>query len=145
MKQHRSFKKDIDLLSEAYGRISGIHMSDLAQQAAGHLAAEDGEDHDKTGHDSDHEILKKAEEAHTAGRGLLNKAHDELETHGSLSPETRDDLARDVDAKWAQDDDPHAKDHEDNEWSQEDSYEKRMDREAEEATGGTFKPGAPAH
>jgi hypothetical protein len=115
MKQHRSFKKDIDLLSEAYGRIGGIHMSNLAQQAAGHLAAEDGEDHDKTGHDSDHEILKKAEEAHTAGRGLLSKAHDELETHGSLSPETRDAVSRDVNAKWAQDDDPHAKDHNEDE------------------------------
>lgn len=115
----------MDLLSEAYGRIGGIHMSDLAQQAAGHLAAEDGEDHDKTGHDSDHEILTKAEDAHTAGRELLTKAHDELETHGSLSDETRDDLARDVYAKWAQDDDPHAKDHhEDQETGHEETKEK---------------------
>ena len=45
-KQHNSFKKDIDLLSEAYGSMmGGAHMSmgGLAQQAADHMTAEEGE------------------------------------------------------------------------------------------------------
>ena len=44
-KQHRSFKKDMDLLSEAYGAMmGGAHMSmgGLAQQAADHMSDEDG-------------------------------------------------------------------------------------------------------
>tara|TARA_R110001583_G_scaffold34149_3_gene114920 strand:- start:226 stop:720 length:495 start_codon:yes stop_codon:yes gene_type:complete len=116
MGQHRSFSKDIDLLAEAYSAVGGTHFMHgvgVADQAAEHMAAEDGEEHDKTGHDSDHEILRKAEDAHTAGRELLTKGHDELEEHDSLSDETRTALARDVYAKWAQDDDPHAKDHHD--------------------------------
>ena len=40
-KQHRGFKKDIDLLSEAYGVgvLGGAHMTGmgLAQQAADHM------------------------------------------------------------------------------------------------------------
>jgi len=49
-KQHNSFKKDMDLISEAYGSmLGGAHMSmgGLAQQAADHMRDEDGED--KTG------------------------------------------------------------------------------------------------
>ena len=46
-KQHNSFKKDMDLLGEAYGAmLGGAHSIQgtgiAAQQAAGHLAAEDG-------------------------------------------------------------------------------------------------------
>ena len=94
MKQHRSFKKDMDLLSEAYGRIGGIHMSDLAQQAAGHLAAEDGED--KTGQLSDKEIVAKAEKMGTAGREEIDAAKKRLDAGESLTPEQRTALARDV-------------------------------------------------
>mgnify|MGYP003627771273 FL=1 len=57
-KQHNSFKKDMDLLSEAYGSILGgahVSMGGLAQQAASHMASEDGED--KTGHLSDRDLL----------------------------------------------------------------------------------------
>ena len=94
MKQHRSFKKDMDLLSEAYGRIGGIHMSDLAQQAAGHLAAEDGED--KTGQLSDKEIVARAEKMGTAGREEIDAAKKRLDAGESLTPEQRTALARDV-------------------------------------------------
>lgn len=103
MKQHRSFKKDMDLLSEAYGRIGGIHMSDLAQQAAGHLAAEDGEHHDKTGHDSDREIVAKAKEMGTASSWLIDAAEKHLDAGGSLTPRERDDFARDVEGHAEQD------------------------------------------
>ena len=64
-KQHRGFKKDIDLLSEAYGVgvLGGAHMTGmgLAQQAADHMREEDGEDnehHNKTGDMSDAELKK---------------------------------------------------------------------------------------
>ena len=130
MKQHRSFKKDIDLLSEAYGRIGGIHMSDLAQQAAGHLAAEDGEDHDKTGHLSDPELLAKVKDEGTAGKALLDAAKARIDSGDSLTDNERDALARDA--------------YEGEEWDQEDDYEKRMDTEAE-AADPEFKPGSPAH
>ena len=142
-KQHRSFKKDMDLLSEAYGAMmGGAHMSmgGLAQQAADHMRDEDGED--KTGHLSDHDLLKKVEGMGTAGDCLLDAAKKRLDDGESLTDHERDALARDA---YGDAEKEIAHDHEDNEWSQEDSYEKRMDREAEAATGGTFKPGGPAH
>ena len=47
-KQHRSFKKDMNLLSEAYGAmLGGAHAfqgGGIAQQAADHMREEDGED-----------------------------------------------------------------------------------------------------
>ena len=98
MKQHRSFKKDMDLLSEAYGRIGGIHMSDLATQAAGHLAAEDGEDHDKTGHLNDRALLDKVKRMGTAGDRLIDAAEERLkeDPEKGLTPPERDALARDA-------------------------------------------------
>ena len=143
MGQHNSFKKDIDLLSEAYGSIGAAHtFQDFgsAQQAASHMRDEDGED--KTGHLSDHELLDKVEKMGTAGDRLIDAAKKRLDDGESLTDHERDALARDAYGDAEKD---IAKDHEDNEWSQEDSYEKRMDREAEAATGGTFKPGGPAH
>ena len=143
MGQHNSFKKDIDLLSEAYGSIGAAHTFQdfgTAQQAATHMRDEDGED--KTGHLSDHELLDKVEKMGTAGDRLLDAAKKRLDDGESLTDHERDALARDAYGDAEKD---IAKDHEDNEWSQEDSYEKRMDSEAEAATGGTFKPGSPAH
>ena len=134
MKQHRSFKKDMDLLSEAYGRIGGIHMSDLAQQAAGHLAAEDGEDHDKTGHDSDREIVAKAKEMGTASSWLIDAAEKHLDAGGSLTPRERDDFARDVEGHAEQD---IARDHHED---QETGYEAHMNElGAEHGYTGTGK------
>lgn len=132
MKQHRSFKKDMDLLSEAYGRIGGIHMSDLATQAAGHLAAEDGEDHDKTGHDSDREIVAKAKEMGTASSWLIDAAEKHLDAGGSLTPRERDDFARDVEGHAEQD---IARDH------HEDEQENEND-ELNITQGGGTSPGA---
>jgi len=134
MKQHRSFKKDMDLLSEAYGRIGGIHMSDLAQQAAGHLASEDGEDHDKTGHDSDREIVAKAKEMGTASSWLIDAAEKHLDAGGSLTPRERDDFARDVEGHAEQD---IARDHHED---QETGYEAHMNElGAEHGYTGTGK------
>ena len=117
-KQHRSFKKDMNLLSEAYGAmLGGAHAfqgGGIAQQAADHMREEDGEDnehHNKTGDMSDAELLKKC-----------------CEPDGSLKPAARDALAK-------------LYGHEDNE----DAYEKRMDAEAEAATHGEFKPGDDAN
>ena len=82
-KQHRSFKKDIDLLNEAYGAIGAAHTFQnfgTAQQAADHMSEEDGEDnehHNKTGDMSDAELLKKC-----------------CEPDGSLKPAARDALAK---------------------------------------------------
>ena len=96
MGQHNSFKKDIDLIAEAYGSLMGgahMTMGGLAQQAADHMSDEDGED--KTGHDSDKQLLDAVEKKHTAGKALLDKAREELNQNGSLSAHTRDSLARD--------------------------------------------------
>ena len=96
-KQHRSFKKDIDLLSEAYGSVMGgahMTMGGLAQQAADHMSDEDGED--KTGHLSDHDLLKKVEGMGTAGDCLIDAAKKRLDDGESLTPHERDALARDA-------------------------------------------------
>ena len=68
MGQHKSFSKDIDLLAEAYGAmLGGAHVVQgvgvAAQQAADHMTAEEGEEHDKTGHDSDRGLLAAVEKA----------------------------------------------------------------------------------
>ena len=135
-KQHNSFKKDLDLLAEAYGAIGQQHsFQDFgnAGQAADHMAAEDGED--KTGHDSDRKLLDTVEKKHTAGKALIDKAHSELQ-HGSLSAHTRDSLARDDYGYGGEDEEGKI-------WSQEDSYEQNLDKDAE-AEGG-YKPGHPAN
>ena len=96
-KQHRSFKKDIDLLSEAYGSIGAAHTFQdfgTAQQAANHMSEEEGED--KTGHLSDHDLLKKVEGMGTAGDCLLDAAKKRLDDGESLTDHERDALARDA-------------------------------------------------
>jgi len=96
-KQHRSFKKDIDLLSEAYGSIGAAHTFQdfgTAQQAANHMSEEEGED--KTGHLSDHDLLKKVEGMGTAGDCLIDAAKKRLDDGESLTPHERDALARDA-------------------------------------------------
>ena len=96
-KQHRSFKKDIDLLSEAYGSIGAAHtFQDMgtAQQAASHMRDEDGED--KTGHLSDADLLKKVEGKGTAGDCLIDAAKKRLDDGESLTDHERDALARDA-------------------------------------------------
>ena len=96
-KQHNSFKKDMDLLSEAYGSMLGgahVGMGGLAQQAAGHMRDEDGED--KTGHLSDHDLLKKVEGMGTAGDCLIDAAKKRLDDGESLTAHERDALARDA-------------------------------------------------
>ena len=132
MGQHNSFKKDIDMLSEAYhkmygkgevveegvlGGIAGGALG-LASPMPGGMAAgaylghkaqqggdkSDEETHDKTGGKSDHDLLDAVEKKHTAGKALLDKARGELDHNGSLSSDTRDSLARDEYASWADED-----------------------------------------
>tara|TARA_R110002033_G_C3827933_1_gene233667 strand:- start:368 stop:787 length:420 start_codon:yes stop_codon:yes gene_type:complete len=139
MGQHNSFGKDIDLLAEAYGAmLGGAHVVQgvgiAAQQAADQLADEDGED--KTGHDSDRELLATVEKKHTAGKALIDKAHQELASPSGLSAHTRDSLARDDYGYGGEDEEGKI-------WSQEDSYEQNLDKDAE-AEGG-YKPGHPAN
>jgi len=136
-KQHRSFKKDIDLLNEAYGAIGAAHTFQnfgTAQQAANHMRDEDGED--KTGHLSDADLLKKVEGMGTAGDCLIDAAKKRLDDGESLTPHERDALARDAYGHAEKD---IAKE------DGEDAYEKRMDAEAEAATHGDFKPGHAAN
>jgi hypothetical protein len=135
-KQHRSFKKDIDLLNEAYGAIGAAHTFQnfgTAQQAANHMRDEDGED--KTGHLSDGDLLDKVVSMGTAGDRLIEAARAQIKEHGSLTPHERDALARDAYGHAEKD---IAKE------DGEDAYEKKMDAEAEAATHGEFKPGHPA-
>ena len=135
MGQHNSFGKDMELLAEAYGGIvGGAHvmqgMGVAAQQAAGQMSDEDGED--KTGHLSDKDLLAKVKDEGTAGKGLLDAAKARVGRGESLTPDERDALARDA-----------YEGNEDKIWSQEDSYEQNLDKDAE-AEGG-YKPGHPAN
>jgi len=58
---------------------------------------EDEETHDKTGHLSDKDLLKKVRgRKGAAGKALLDKAQKEIDDNGSLSAHTRDSLARDA-------------------------------------------------
>ena len=98
-KQHRSFKKDIDLLNEAYGAIGAAHTFQnfgTAQQAANHMRDEDGED--KTGHLSDADLLKKVKDMGTAGDRLIDAAEERLkdDPDRGLTDAERDALARDA-------------------------------------------------
>ncbi len=96
-KQHISFKKDMDLLSEAYGSMLGgahVSMGGLAQQAANHMASEE-EEHDKTGHMSDEALLDAVDKKGTAGDALLRAARERIRQGESLTPHERDALARD--------------------------------------------------
>jgi len=142
-KQHNSFKKDLDLLSEAYGSIlgTGQHMSmgmGVADQAASHMADEDGED--KTGHLSDKDIVAKAKQMGTASSWLIDAAEKHLNAGGSLTPRERDDFARDVEGHAEQD---LGREHEEDESWKPDSYEQDLDKDAEKL--GWKGPGRAAH
>ena len=97
MGQHSSFKRDLDLLAEAYGAIGAAHtFQDFgsAQQAANQMREEDGED--KTGQLSDRDLLDTVEKKGTAGDRLLDAAKKRLDDGESLTPHERDALARDA-------------------------------------------------
>ena len=96
MKQHRSFKKDMNLISEMYGQIGGmsIQTTGTAGEAAEHMRDEDGED--KTGHLSDKDLLSKVEGMGTAGKCLIDAAKKRLDDGESLTAHERDALARDA-------------------------------------------------
>ena len=68
---------------------------------------EDAEEHDKTGHLSDKELLAQVRKRGTAGKALLARAKSEIRNHKSITPETRDALARDLYAPWADEDESH--------------------------------------
>lgn len=143
-KQHNNFKKDLDLLGEAYGSmLDGAHIMQgmgVADQAAHHMRDEDGED--KTGHLSDKDIVAKAKQMGTASSWLIDAAEKHLNTGGSLTPRERDDFARDVEGHAEQD---LGREHEEDESWKPDSYEEKEDKEAEKATKGAFIPGRAAH
>jgi hypothetical protein len=98
MGQHNNFKNDMEILSEMYsnGVIGGgfQQTGGIAQQAAGHMRDEDGED--KTGHLSDEDLLDKVVNKGTAGDRLIDAARAQIKAHGSLTPHERDALARDA-------------------------------------------------
>jgi hypothetical protein len=64
---------------------------------------EDAEEHDKTGHLSDKELLAQVRKRGTAGKALLKRATSEIKEGGSVSAPTRKALARDLYADWAED------------------------------------------
>ena len=91
-KQHNNFSKDRDLLAEAYGAIFGgqhtFQDTGTADQAASYMAAEEDDEHNKTGDESDAALIKKYTykddngELHLtdAGRDALSKAEEEEDT-----------------------------------------------------------------
>jgi len=152
MGQHNSFKKDIDMLSEAYhkmygkrkvveeGRLGAGIGAGIGGLVAGPLGAiggaalgagsgnkEQEEGHDKTGQKSDHDLLDAVEQKHTAGKALLDKARQELEQNGSLSAHTRDSLARDEYGYHGEDEE----DTDEADQKQFKKYDKKVDDEAE--------------
>jgi len=64
---------------------------------------DENEPQDKTGHLSDRELLSAVRKKGTAGPALIKRAKSEIRKHGSISSETRDSLARDAYASWAED------------------------------------------
>ena len=64
---------------------------------------DENEPQDKTGHLSDRQLLASVKKKGTAGPALLKRARSEIRKHGSISAETRDSLARDAYASWAED------------------------------------------
>jgi len=125
MGQHNSFKKDIDMLSEAYGHMYGKEIVEegklgaaLGSLAGGALGATalplvgapigaaigagigsgvgEDDEHDKTGHLSDKDLLSKVEGMGTAGKCLIDAAKKRLDDGDSLTDHERDALARDA-------------------------------------------------
>lgn len=107
MKQHNSFKNDMDLISEAaMGVLGGAHMMhNVAGDAADSLAQDDGFENaedaeNQTGDMSDAELLKKCcepdgslkPEARDALSKLYGK-HEDGEHHGAPSPVSPEDEA----------------------------------------------------
>ena len=171
MGQHNSFKKDIDMLSEAYhqmygkgevveeGAVKGAAIGGLTGGVAGAVgggplapitgpagailgalgggaAGAAGDEEDKTGGKSDHDLLASVEKKHTAGKALLDKARSELHHNGSLSSHTRDSLARDEYASWADED------AEDTDEADKKTFEKEDATDDDEAEKEGFDPDA---
>jgi hypothetical protein len=63
---------------------------------------DENEPQDKTGHLSDRQLLASVKKKGTAGPALLKRARSEIRKDGSISSETRDSLARDAYASWAE-------------------------------------------
>ena len=142
--QHNSFKKDIDMLSEAYGHMynkeiveegmAGAGLGGAAGAllggpigaglgaAAGHAMT--GDEEDKTGHLSDKDLLSKVEGMGTAGKCLIDAAKKRLDEGDSLTPHERDALARD--AYGAAEKDIAKEDGEDH--HEDESYEQKMNK-----------------
>jgi len=116
--QHNSFKKDIDMLSEAYGHMYnkevveegkvGTGLGGIAGAAmggplgaglgaiAGDMLTGEDDERDKTGHLSDKDLLSKVEGMGTAGKCLIDAAKKRLDDGESLTAHERDALARDA-------------------------------------------------
>ena len=116
--QHNSFKKDIDMLSEAYGHMYnkevveegkvGTGLGGIVGAAmggplgaglgaiAGDMLTGEDDERDKTGHLSDKDLLSKVEGMGTAGKCLIDAAKKRLDDGESLTAHERDALARDA-------------------------------------------------
>ena len=95
-------KKDLINLAEAYGSVNevfgGEHVPMMGMMPAAQYAPEDNEEHDKTGHLSDKELLAKVKGMGTAGDRLIKAAEERLkkDPERGLTDEERDALARDA-------------------------------------------------
>ena len=95
-------KKDLINLAEAYGTVNevfgGEHVPMMGMMPAAEYSPEENEEHDKTGHLSDKELLAKVKGMGTAGDRLIKAAEERLkkDPERGLTDEERDALARDA-------------------------------------------------
>jgi hypothetical protein len=91
-------KKDLINLAEAYGTVNEVFNGQhMPMMGIGELP-EENEEHDKTGHLDDKELLDKVKGMGTAGDRLIEAAEERLkkDPKRGLTDEERDALARDA-------------------------------------------------
>ena len=100
---------------------------------------DENEVHDKTGHLSDKELLSAVRKKGTAGPALIRRARSEIKKHGSISSETRDSLARDAYAPWAEDESEKEKRFGGNKGDRARRFDKKTGRKSEVRDYGTAR------
>ena len=101
--EEKGLKENIEGIG--LGGMMGMGGTGIKHAPPGWRFADEDENEpaDKTGHLSDRELLASVKKKGTAGPALLKRARSEIRKHGSISSETRDSLARDAYASWAED------------------------------------------
>ena len=100
--EEKGLKENIEGIG--LGGMMGMGGTGIKHAPPGWRFADEDENEpaDKTGHLSDRELLAAVKKKGTAGPALLKRARSEIRKDGSISSETRDSLARDAYASWAE-------------------------------------------